>query len=396
MNIAAKKILIVSPVPCYPQHSGNATRIAKIIEQFKVWKIDFCFLHLPDSPFDPEPMRASLGNRYIYKAYEGRRRLLYRLRWRWLESIIRFRQFRAVKVDDFIDRGDITFFRNTLGAYKPDLVYVNYTYYSRLFDVTPSGTLKILDTHDSLHLRFINLYSGEKPMERFRISVKDEIKALNRADRVICIQDVERDFFRENGCLSDLFTVGHSVDIRFTTRRNKRKKLLYVASNYSANQNAISYFIRSVWNGLKLVVPEAELTIAGEISNWVKVQEDLMLEGIEPVGLVEEIFKLYENTDVAINPVSVGSGLKIKNIESLSFGKPVVTSSVGEEGLENFRDIGLLVASSPKEYCMLIEKLLIDQDFYDDQISQLHSKLSAYNSRNADELYEALLLHEKN
>lgn len=376
-----RKILIVSPIECFPTYYGNSARIASFVHFFQEKGIDFRYLHLPDRSFDPAPMEEALGGRYIYEAYRIRKGVVNRLRLRAVVSKLLLKKNRLIKVDDFVQSSDIMQYKQVLHDYQPDTVLINYAYLSKLLAYTPSSMLKIIDTHDSLHLRYKSIYNSSKAIHRFRIGIDDEINALNRADKVVCIQKEEHTFFKDHGCKADLYTIGHHLPYRATNIRESRAKLLYVGAGYTANLDAVTYFLNEIWPLVSKQHPNAELYIAGGISKELKAL-DQQYPSMKILGYVDDLYPLYDTVDVAINPVRMGSGMKIKNIEALSFGKPIITTSVGGEGLGDFKGNGMIVVDSVADWLSSINRLLSDTAYYQSAVKQIEGVVGKYNIAN--------------
>lgn len=384
-----KKVLIVSPVECYPNQYGNSARIASIIDILKQEGIVFHYLHLADRAYDSQAMSTVLGDRYTYRPYTVRKKVVRRLRWRAVQSLLSFRPHRLVKVDDFIDDRDIALYRQVMDSFQPDAVWINYTYLSKLLLYTPSTIKKIIDTHDSLHLRYQSLYNKGSRTKRLRINIRDEIEALNRANIVIGIQDRETQFFKEHGCRADLYTVGHQIAYQPCTVQLNRKQLLYIGAYYSANMDSLRYFLESIWPSIQSAIPAIRLVIAGGISRAFN-EGQLQATGLEVRGFIDDLSALYQSIDVAINPVRLGSGLKIKNIEALSFGRPVVTTAVGAEGLKAFIGKGLVVADSTESWVSALRRLLYKQDYYENILAAGREEIQRYNRNNLSQVKDIL------
>jgi glycosyltransferase involved in cell wall biosynthesis len=95
--------------------------------------------------------------------------------------------------------------------------------------------------------------------------------------------------------------------------------------------------VKKVLPTIRLTLPEIELTIAG--SN--PTPEILLLkevyEGIKVTGHItdQELARLYESARISVAPLRFGAGVKGKVLESLMKGLPMVTTSIGIQGLEN-------------------------------------------------------------
>lgn len=384
------KILIVSPVECFPEHAGNSARVATFLKFIKDKNIDFRYLHLPDRPFNPQPMIDALGNRYIYQPYKPRKQFVRRLRYRAAMSILTLKKYRLIKVDDFILSSEIKLYESVLLDYQPDVVLVNYTYLSKLLDYTPQSIIKIIDTHDSLYLRFKSIYNSDKPLYRFRITIEDEIRALNRADKVVSIQAEEEAFFKKHGCKAALLTIGHHIPFKIPKSRAVKNKLLYIGSNYSANMDAIIYFLDEIWPSVLRINPSVQLLIAGAISEGLK-DAGKQYPSVKFLGHVRNLQHVYDEIDVAINPVRIGSGMKIKNIEALSYGRPVITTRLGAEGLGAFDGNGMLIAEGVTNWLTIIEQCLTDATFYEKTIASIQNTIVAYNKTNRAMLEKLLV-----
>jgi glycosyltransferase involved in cell wall biosynthesis len=131
--------------------------------------------------------------------------------------------------------------------------------------------------------------------------------------------------------------------------------------------------------------PETELTIAGrvceKIGNYAHCTK---------VGQVENLAALYTAADVAINPILAGRGLKIKNIEAIGFGTPLVTTAVGAEGLEEGAGKAFLVGDTAAAFAGQVCRLLADFDLYCAVSSNAYAFARQYNQEAYWELNDEL------
>ena len=99
--------------------------------------------------------------------------------------------------------------------------------------------------------------------------------------------------------------------------------------------------------------PNAELHVYGKVSSYCRKGPSVFLH-----GFVEKYEDIYKDNQIFINPILMGGGLKIKCVEALMFGKPLVTTSIGAQGLESGCGKAFLVADDANEYALLINTLL--------------------------------------
>ena len=88
----------------------------------------------------------------------------------------------------------------------------------------------------------------------------------------------------------------------------------------------------------------------------------LASDNIVVTGFVENPKDIFENMDISVVPLRLGAGVKIKVLESLASGLPVITTDVGAEGIiaQNGRDI--LIENDPKKFAEILNKLISDED----------------------------------
>jgi glycosyltransferase involved in cell wall biosynthesis len=136
----------------------------------------------------------------------------------------------------------------------------------------------------------------------------------------------------------------------------------YFGSNNGSNIDAITSFVRDAWPKVQAAISHAELLIGGTISECGAVAE---LGNVPHVRLQRHFTTtsaFYHSVDLVINPVRFGTGLKIKTVEALAFGRPVVTTTGGRVGIPAALSEACDVADDPDEMAALIVKRLSDRD----------------------------------
>lgn len=103
-------------------------------------------------------------------------------------------------------------------------------------------------------------------------------------------------------------------------------------ANYPPNREALLWFTTEVWPRIRRAVPEARLIIVGDKTDNLGIASQQF--GIETLGFVESLAPIYAAATLAICPIHRGSGTRIKIIEAAANGRPVVSTTLGAEGLE--------------------------------------------------------------
>ena len=135
----------------------------------------------------------------------------------------------------------------------------------------------------------------------------------------------------------------------------------YVASPYQPNIDGLKWFLDNVWPAI-LKKYNLTLNVYGNIGAGF-YKEAKKMKNVLFRGFTEDLKEAYKGMDIVINPVRCGAGLKIKNVEALGFGIPLITTFHGASGMEDGASTAFLVADTPKEFIVAFEKVMEDVAF---------------------------------
>lgn len=113
-------------------------------------------------------------------------------------------------------------------------------------------------------------------------------------------------------------------------------RCLFVGSNNRPNQEGLEWFLANVWPEVLRLFPGATLDIAGNVSVPDSAKTD---PSIQYLGRVDHLANVYATASLAIVPLLSGSGMKIKVVEAAAHGTPIVTTSIGLQGLSILRNL---------------------------------------------------------
>jgi glycosyltransferase involved in cell wall biosynthesis len=126
--------------------------------------------------------------------------------------------------------------------------------------------------------------------------------------------------------------------------------------DWAPNEDGILWFIQEIWPTLKGKFPQLKLQLVGRNpSNTLKAVAD---DSITVTGFVKDVLPYLQNTDIFIVPLRMGSGMRIKILEAMSLGLPIVTTTIGYEGITADPEIHLKVADTPIDFINQISFLL--------------------------------------
>lgn len=220
--------------------------------------------------------------------------------------------------------------------------YLQFSYFLPLFE----NKTKILDSHDIMYKR-AETFIKNNQKHWIDINKDEEFKIFKSYNRVLAIQKEENSHLLING-IKSLYTP-HPVKIGNQLRAKQIDnmiKIVFIGGYNIPNKESIEWFIENIWKYFKNY-SNIKLCIYGKVTNYLKYIKD---KNIVLYGKVDNLDEVYKDATIAINPVKLGGGLKIKNIEALSFQIPLITTKVGSMGLESEVNISFLEANTIDEW----------------------------------------------
>lgn len=133
------------------------------------------------------------------------------------------------------------------------------------------------------------------------------------------------------------------------------------ALSYDANLDAARYFLADILPLIRAQRPQTTLRITGRTTPEQRAALPT-LEGVELTGYVNDVRALIARSAVEVVPLRQGGGTRLKILEALALGTPVVSTSKGIEGLDLEPGRHFLVADTPHDFATATLKLLADPD----------------------------------
>ncbi|WP_338662846.1 glycosyltransferase [Pararoseomonas sp. SCSIO 73927] len=310
------RCLVISPTPTHPQDAGNRQRIHALLRALQGFghRVEFAFvrreavdeaaleamdrawdaLHL--IPYDRSAERRSLGETHA--------------------------------LDDWFPPALEEAIAALAGAASYDLVLVEYVFLSRALELFPAGTLRVLDTHDVFTDRHLRLEALGLPIGFFHTTAEEEARGLDRADLVLAIQDDERQVL-EAMTRAPVATLGFVPEAApLPPGAHEGLRIGYFGSGNPLNGHALARFMERL-DIAGLRAAGAALHVAGGATRYAGPARP----GVVPMGGVGEPADFYAGMDVVVNPHEGGTGLKIKTVEALAHGRPVIGTAEAFRGL---------------------------------------------------------------
>lgn len=141
----------------------------------------------------------------------------------------------------------------------------------------------------------------------------------------------------------------------------RKKQLLYIGTlTWEANKDGLLWFLKAVWPQLKAEEADLQLIIIGK-KNDEDFSDYLNDNQIFWKGFVDDLKTFYSQALVFIAPLRFGSGIKVKNVNAMYRGIPVVTTSIGVEGLDVVNAEHVMIADQAEDFKKCIQNLIHDK-----------------------------------
>jgi len=144
---------------------------------------------------------------------------------------------------------------------------------------------------------------------------------------------------------------------------------------YGPNEDAALYFVGSILPRLLRAQPDARVVLAGDASSGVRALA--RPPSVVVTGEVDSMERVLSDADAVVVPIRVGGGTRIKIIEAWAHGIPVVSTTVGAEGLDCQSGRELLIADSPDDFARACVDVVTDARLRTDLIAAGKARAAA-------------------
>ena len=225
----------------------------------------------------------------------------------------------------------------------------------------------VLRSHNVEHQIWERHLANEKTsLKKIYLSLQNsrlksfEIKAFKHVDAIVTITDEDKKTITSicpdkptHTCLTgiNLDTYKHEVVPKYPNA------LFHFASmDWMPNIEAVDWLLKEVWSDVLKQQPEAKLVLAGR--GMPERFKKITSKNITIIDDVKDSSEFYKSHDIMLVPLWSGSGLRIKLVEGLAYGKAIITTSIGAEGIPYSSGKDLLIADSSQEFTKAIIALL--------------------------------------
>lgn len=184
------------------------------------------------------------------------------------------------------------------------------------------------------------------------------------ADTIVAVSEAEARVWRRWGAahvaVIPPFTGATLTSRSFATRSGMLCGAGWVSGAVSPNGDGLEWCLREILPRLVRRIPGFVLYVLGTPPSELKVPA-AVASNVRALGLVDDVHATYDKVRVALVPLRYGSGVKMKTIDAIEHGVPVVATPVGAEGVPVAQGAGLRVCTTAEEFAEVACELYLNR-----------------------------------
>ncbi|WJJ97922.1 glycosyltransferase [Algibacter luteus] len=238
------------------------------------------------------------------------------------------------------------------------------------------NALRVLDTEDfhSLRKGRQQAFKDGKTFDDsylFSDIAKREIASIYRCDLSLMISEAEMDILKQQFKVDESLLLYSPFMLKSISKRHSENLPKFENRNHfitignflhEPNYNAVLYLKETIWPLIRAKLPQAELHVYGAYASQKVNQLHNEKEGFLIKGFAEDVDTVMKNAKVCLVPVRFGAGLKGKIVDAMKNGTPVVTTSIGAEGMYGNLEPNAFIEDNPEAFALKSVQLYEDEN----------------------------------
>jgi glycosyltransferase involved in cell wall biosynthesis len=245
---------------------------------------------------------------------------------------------------------------------------------------------KILNHHNiESHLLKRRIAFEPNPLKRLYYAI--EANKLERYERRVCAEfdtnftvsalDGERLLELVPSAKADV--IANGVDVDYFTHDGgpivPGNLIMASGMNWFPNRDAVLYMCNEIWPMLSSRTPDLTWTVVGASPPQQLIDLAARDRRVIVTGFVDDVRPYLSRAEIYLCPMRDGGGTRVKILDALAMSKPIVSTTMGCEGIAVTPDVDVLIADSPEDFVRQIERLHSDASLRRD-LSQAARKLA--------------------
>jgi glycosyltransferase involved in cell wall biosynthesis len=195
-----------------------------------------------------------------------------------------------------------------------------------------------------------------------------EAKTCLEFDSVVAVSREDREMMQRDYHVNAVYDIPTGVDTAFfrpdANATRQPENLVFTGSmDWLPNEDAIRYFTDQILPRVRLSVPGVTLTVVGRNPYPSLVELSKRDPSVIVTGRVEDVRPFMDEAAVYVVPLRIGGGTRLKIYEAMAMEKPIVSTSIGAEGLPVVDGQEIVLADTPEAFAAAVVKLLSDRDY---------------------------------
>ena len=196
-----------------------------------------------------------------------------------------------------------------------------------------------------------------------------EIQQLNSYDLIVPITQRDGNILNKLGNKKPghISQTGIDSSMLIPNAKNlEHPSLFHIGSlDWSPNQEGLIWFFENCWNDIHAKYPDLNFYVAGRNAP-VWFQRKIGMPNVIYKGEVADAYEFINSKSIMIVPLFSGSGMRIKIIEGMALGKPIITTVIGTEGISTTSGKNIILAEDAPGFTEAISKLIEDRQYFDE------------------------------
>ena len=196
---------------------------------------------------------------------------------------------------------------------------------------------------------------------------EEMVFSANQFDVVIPITGRDSRIIKELGVKKPVFVSEAGIDADALDKREVKMEhpsLFYIGSlDWEPNREGIDWFLKEVWPTISRTYPKVKFYLAGR--NMPESYHKLANDQLVVLGEVENAAQLIKSKSIMIVPILSGSGMRVKIVEGMAYGKAIVATTMAAEGMGVRHNQHILLADKPDRFINAISVLIEKRSMLD-------------------------------
>ncbi len=223
---------------------------------------------------------------------------------------------------------------------------------------------------DTVDLEFLREYRRAKVensdrLLRYAQELKvSELYVAQNSALTLVVSQLEKDLLLQEDPSLNVEVLSNIHHITRPKRAfSERRDIIFIGGfDHLPNVDAVIFFVKEIFPLIKESLPDVRFYVAGS-----NPPRQVLSQGSEDViiaGYIKDLIPYFESCKLSVAPLRYGAGVKGKTNQSMSYGLPVVTTSIGAEGLESIDGEDILIADSPADFAQKVILLYSDEHLW--------------------------------